>query len=141
MLYFLRATQVVHRDKRDNILTCAKARRVSDLKGKYQIKLSSHYYGLPRGQHLRCTEEVCVVCMMCTWGKKSKSLFPSYLFMAIVPVIDSLERERTLYYSTSKSCSKYDRKRDQTRGIIESIRRRRDTVHKFGHDNKGIQVA
>ena len=50
------------------------------------------------------------------------------------------ERERTLY-STSKSCSKYDRKRDQTRGIIESIRRRRDTVHKFGHDNKGIQVA
>lgn len=43
--------------------------------------------------NLRCTEEVCVVCMMCTWGKKSKSLFPSYLFMAIVPVIDSLERE------------------------------------------------
>ena len=89
-----------------------------------------------------------VLCVCCAPGRnryatttKSQNLF------LVISIHDNRtgdrlarERERTLY-STSKSCSKYDRKRDQTRGIIESIRRRRDTMHKFGHDNKGIQVA
>ena len=88
-----------------------------------------------------------VLCVCCAPGRnryatttKSQNLF------LVISIHDNRtgdrlarERERTLY-STSKSCSKYDRKRDQTRGIIESIRRRRDTMHKFGHDNKGIQV-
>ena len=38
-----------------------------------------------------------VLCECCApGGKKSKSLSRSYLFMAIVPMIDSLEREDSL---------------------------------------------